>query len=37
VDRFAALFDDHERPSPEDIRELLGEIAAEYGTRAELN
>lgn len=33
LDRFAALFDDHERPTPEALRELLGEIADEYAGR----
>lgn len=33
LDRFAALFDDHERPSPEAMRELLAELGEEYAGR----
>lgn len=33
IDRFGSLFDDHERPDEATIRELLGEIAAEYDGR----
>lgn len=33
IDRFAALFEDFERPSPEVLRELLAEIGAEYAGR----
>jgi len=33
LDRFASLFEDHECPSPEVLRELLGEIAQEYAGR----
>jgi segregation and condensation protein B len=33
LDRFASLFEEHERPSPELLRELLDEIAHEYAGR----
>ncbi len=33
IDRFGTLFDDHERPDEAAIREMLGEIAAEYEGR----